>query len=435
MQRNRNLFWIILLAISTLFSACEAPKNAKLIKRIPWMGKGHWLKVDTHVHTKFTDGKHPVEVVVAKAAEFGCQAIAITDHGDKGDDGATPEYFAAIEAARQTYPDMLILPGMEWNIPPYGGDEHATILLNPSPEAGAILADFKEQFDDYKRETHTEALAKQALQWLAGKKEALGARPIVIYNHPSRKRANTDAVVKDLKFWSGINEMLIGFSGAPGHQREGKYPIGSYRYDLETIDRWDPTVANIGDAWDVLLQSGVDLWAARASSDFHTENPKSLYDFWPGEFSETWVYVPDKSEKGVLRALRSGAFFAAHGHIVRELIFTVSGAEMKRPAFTGETMAASEGMELIVELNYTLPATDWADQENKIDEIELIGISANGAKSLFKQAPAAGRVEFSEKITVPEGGIVLRARGRRILDDQPDLLFYTNPIRVIPYDD
>jgi hypothetical protein len=31
---------------------------------------------------------------------------------------------------------------------------------------------------------------------------------------------------------------------------------------------------------------------------------------------------------------------------------------------------------------------------------------------------------------VPSGGIAIRARGRRVIDDGPDLLFYTNAVQV-----
>jgi hypothetical protein len=37
----------------------------------------------------------------------------------------------------------------------------------------------------------------------------------------------------------------------------------------------------------------------------------------------------------------------------------------------------------------------------------------------------------TERITVPADGIVVRARGRRVISGGPDLMFYTNPIRII----
>ena len=60
---------------------------------IPWAGRGVWLETELHTHTRFTDGGHTVEDVVAAAARNGCDVVAITDHGDgdlKGGDARIP---------------------------------------------------------------------------------------------------------------------------------------------------------------------------------------------------------------------------------------------------------------------------------------------------------------------------------------------------------
>jgi hypothetical protein len=41
-----------------------------------------------------------------------------------------------------------------------------------------------------------------------------------------------------------------------------------------------------------------------------------------------------------------------------------------------------------------------------------------------------GQQSVSAPFTVGEDGLVVRARGRRVVPDGPDLMFYTNPIRV-----
>jgi hypothetical protein len=81
-----------------------------------------------------------------------------------------------------------------------------------------------------------------------------------------------------------------------------------------------------------------------------------------------------------------------------------------------------------VELVMDVPPTDWAGSANRIDTIDLIGVSKDGARIVASGAPVDGR--WHGEVTVPAGGIVLRARGRRVIDEGPDLLFYTNPIRV-----
>ena len=95
--------------------------------------------------------------------------------------------------------------------------------------------------------------------------------------------------------------MFAGMEGAPGHQRAT--PLGAYSRTLQPEDRWDPAAATPGTAWDQQLAAGRALWGALASSDFHSES--NGYD-WPCQFSVTWVYAPERSVDGVLRARRFG---------------------------------------------------------------------------------------------------------------------------------
>ena len=64
-----------------------------------------------------------------------------------------------------------------------------------------------------------------------------------------------------------------------------------------------------------------------------------------------------------------------------------------------------------------------------IDEVELIGVEADGTRVLANGAPAAEDARLVHVLRV-DRGVVLRARGRRVIEDGPDLMFYTNPVRV-----
>ena len=78
----------------------------------------------------------------------------------------------------------------------------------------------------------------------------------------------------------------------------------------------------------------------------------------------------------------------------------------------------------------SVPERDWAGAANRIDRIELIAIDASGARVVAARAPAAQPVVFTESVPVPKGGVVLRARGTRLVPGGPSLCFYTNPVRV-----
>jgi hypothetical protein len=230
---------------------------------------------------------------------------------------------------------------------------HATVLLPPGVDEWNVLARFKAAFDDYRRKEHRPELADEALRWLEAHASTAQLKPVVIHNHPSRKAAKSTDHMADLLRWRGVNDLVIGFEGAPGHQ--GAKAIGSYRYAVSTADRWDPAAAGVGDLWDTLLGKGQDVWAALAASDFHNTNPKDLKDFWPGQFSETWVYVPERSAAGVLRALRAGSFFAAHGHIAREVTFTAEADGLPRPAHAGESVRLRASTSVRVGLSCVVP--------------------------------------------------------------------------------
>src|SRR6185436_20620227 len=97
----------LLLAASVVLWTvdCRSEPASRFLRQLPWYSGGVWLKADTHVHTRFSDGAHSVEEVVDRAEQFGCDVIAITDHADRGLTAATPEYFAAIDAARHAHPN------------------------------------------------------------------------------------------------------------------------------------------------------------------------------------------------------------------------------------------------------------------------------------------------------------------------------------------
>jgi len=409
-------------------AAHAQPGGARFVREVPWYGSGVWLKADTHTHTRFSDGARTVDEVLNRATVYGCDVVAITDHTDLNLQAATREYYDAIERARARRPNMIVFAGVEWNIPPENGQEHVTVFV--TPELEKQLTEFKERFDDLNRSAKDRKTATEALRWLAANATSTdGIAPVGVYEHPSRADASSMENVKDMKAWRSVNDIVIGFAGAPGHQ--GNKPIGSYQYRELPIDRWDPVAARVGDAWDTLLQGGLDVWAAYAPSDFHSESLASLGDYWPGQFAETWIYAPERSSAGVLRAFHAGSFFADHGRIVREVELHVSAPGLPRAAGAGEVISVAKSTEVSVELSLKVPAEAWRPGPNHVDLVEIIAIDRNGANIIATGRPEPTGPAIAKAVQVPDDGIVFRARGFSLLETGTRLAFYTNPVRVV----
>ena len=296
-QKNLSLF---LFVVFFVLSGCS--KEARHIVEIPWALSGKWMIIDTHTHTRFSDGNLTVEKLVYKALEHGCDAVAITDHSDVSERAATQAYFDEINLARKKYPEIIVLSGIEWNIPPYEGREHVNLLLSP-PLEQKLLPEFKKLFEESED-------ALNGLKWL----EAHGLRNTEValfYNHPSRKDDSAVENHEDMNLWHGASKNMLGFEAGPGHQNQSD--PGTYKGRFSTIDRWDPVITQIGGTWDKLLGEGNNIWAALATSDFHNYN----MDYYPCEFSRTHIFVPENTAEGVLQALHAGSFWADHGQLLQ----------------------------------------------------------------------------------------------------------------------
>jgi len=393
--------------------------------------RGTWLTIDTHIHTKYSDGRKTVAQIASKASEFGCDAIAITDHGDYNlNKVATQKYFDVIRMEDTKYPYMTIMPGLEWNIPPFMGREHATVLLPKHNNSQRDLKAFKDRYDSWGRRSNKLLDTEQAFDWLKSNAIFEDIKPVVIYNHPSRKDKQQSENRHDIDEWSNFSDLVIGFSGAPGHQRNRSKTNGAYSYKLKTIHGWDPSIAKTGTEWDQLLQQGRRVWAARAASDFHA--PGS--DFWPCQFSSTHLYSSSNAQNDILLALRAGKFWAQHGKFVKGLNFTVQNSANKSEM--GQVLITPAYEKVTVNLTIDLNDKDWQNYSSSLDEVELVIITPTEIKTkifepLMHEQGSDKKFAFKYQHIMDSSAVTFRWRGRSIQPELHHYMFYTNPIRVI----
>ncbi|MFC8720661.1 PHP domain-containing protein [Kitasatospora sp. NPDC057198] len=77
------------------------------------------ITADLHTHTDFSDGRDPLERVVAAAAAAGLRTVVVADHV-RADSRHLPAYTAAVRAVRATAP-LRVVCGVEAKILDTGG--------------------------------------------------------------------------------------------------------------------------------------------------------------------------------------------------------------------------------------------------------------------------------------------------------------------------
>src|SRR5258706_8150664 len=99
------------------------------------------LKGNLHAHTTFSDGRRPIDEVIARYRELDYDFLAITDHEDRVHD----DYWFEIPAGDDR---MLILPGIELNYRPLSqhvgkvtGDRETLYVLNHPARYGLTVAE------------------------------------------------------------------------------------------------------------------------------------------------------------------------------------------------------------------------------------------------------------------------------------------------------
>ena len=290
--------------------------------------------------------------------------------------------------------------------------------------------------------------------------------PVVIAHHPSRSAREVGGYGLDrpeeLRAWNdAAPEVAVGMEGAPGHQASALAPDGTLDPDGSrgayrrnpTMGGFDPMTARLGGFWDSMLGEGRRWWIT-ANSDSHVHWREGGSDFWPGEYSKTWVLAHPEYDD-ILDGIRSGRVFVSTGDLVSELWVTASvdGAS----AEIGGELEVGSGDEVEVTLRIRDPEGPNANGDRpgvaRVDLIvgEVLGrladptVDTNPTTRVVRRFTEADWDRDGEWLTISArleasaADRYLRVRGTNGTEAEPmldprgedpwsDLWFYSNPI-------
>ncbi|MBT6147831.1 MAG: phosphoesterase, partial [Gemmatimonadetes bacterium] len=313
-------------------------------------GSRQWLSGDHHIHSRFSvgwdrtvdppkpriagDAIYPTPMNALMAKYYGLGWMVTTDHGGPfhskvNRDLAYPELLRS----RDVVPEVVQFYGMEFDTP---GADHSSLIIPHTHDEVDRLFEIESRFN--RQEPHpndgswdTEPRMLEALKAM----NRFETRPVIIANHPSRSASGLGVYGRDdpaeFRDWNDTApEIAVGMAGAPGHQakalnRDGtlkKAPRGSYR-NHPTMGGFDQMTARVGGFWDSMLGEGRHWWIT-SNSDSHINWREGGSDFWPGEYSKTYVWA-QRNHDDILDGIRHGRVFVTLGDLISQLQITARG--------------------------------------------------------------------------------------------------------------
>jgi len=474
------------LAHGTHGGLAERHQNKPTAGAVPAKGR-LWLPGDHHIHSEYSadyepnpaspqtapipllgkDGRYSIARNAQMARQFGLRWMVSTDHGGPNHSKLNYEQaWPEVNKARSLVPEMLIFYGMEFDTP--AGD-HSSLIIPFTGDEREQLRAIESGFS--KREPwpadkawDTEGRMIDALKLMRDQK----APPVLIANHPSRSATAPFAwglyTPAEFRNWNDTApRVAIGMEGAPGHQAGAIKPDGSPDPTgnrggygrAPTLGGFDQMTATLGGFWDSMLAEG-RRWFITATSDSHSNWRDGGNDFWPGEYSKTYVQA-QPNHGDIVDGLRSGRIFVTTGDLVSEVDVIVSSGGTQ--AGIGGTLKARKGQPLTVTIRLRDPAAANAGGRSpSVARVDLITGPVTGpvADRTTARAPTTtvthrftaadwhreGEVlTMTHRIPAVTGPLYLRVRGTSSDELEPtadpkgedpwsDLWFYANPIFV-----
>ncbi|SCF20450.1 CehA/McbA family metallohydrolase domain-containing protein [Micromonospora chokoriensis] len=436
-----------------------------------------WRAGDHHVHSEYSgefdttkspivfhkgaDAVYPIVTNAIMAKSFGLTWAMCTDHGGPTHSKVNIEQaYPDLLRSRKLVPEVLQFWGMEFDAPSL---DHHTLMIPRHDDEAKQLFELESRFakyDAFPTDPARDAEAKM-VEFL---KVARGMphKPLVIAHHASRSAPGLGVYGQDTprEFRNGNNaapDVYIGFEGAPGHQagplnggRRGGY--GNH----PTYGGFDQMTARVGGLWDSLLGEGRRWWIT-ATSDSHVHWTRGGSDFWPGEYSKTYVHA--RQDYGdIMDGLRNGRIWVTTGDLIRSL--DVTATSQGRTAEVGQTITVSRRSRTDVEIEITfrplggVNANGDRPEVRRVDLIvgQITGPSANldadtnpTTKVVARFGPRDWRRRgdsyvIRHTLRNVEADTYARVRGTSTDEAEPladglespwdDLWFYSNPVFV-----
>ena len=211
--------------------------------------------------------------------------------------------------------------------------------------------------------------------------------------------------------------------GAPvDPDRDRRWPRSSTRTssgpypDDGLLDlRWDPLVVEVGGAWDRWSATGTERLGRHRGLGFSQRGAPTS---GPAEFAcDLGLRAGPDGRRKSFGAMRAGSFFAEHGHIVSNVApLQVSLAGLPATSTGGRDGLRQRRPPRLCVAPHRVSTTDSPPpRESDRHCWSSIAISKDTAEVVYRGAPSTPAA-FSVQLTVPPGGLVVRARGRRNVD-------------------
>ncbi|MEU5907337.1 phosphoesterase [Micromonospora sp. NPDC047467] len=350
-----------------------------------------WRAGDHHVHSEYSgefdttkspvvfhkgaDAVYPIVTNAIMAKNFGLTWAMCTDHGGPTHSKVNIEQaYPDLLRSRKLVPEVLQFWGMEFDAPSL---DHHTLMIPRHDDEAKQLFELESRFAKYDAfptdpARDTEAKMVEFLKVARG----MPHKPLVIAHHASRSAPGLGVYGQDTprEFRNGNNaapDVYIGFEGAPGHQAG---PLnggarGGYG-NHPTYGGFDQMTARVGGLWDSLLGEGRRWWIT-ATSDSHVHWTRGGSDFWPGEYSKTYVHA--RQDYGdIMDGLRNGRIWVTTGDLIRNL--DVTATSQGQTAGMGETITVSRRNRTDVEIEIRFRPLDGVNANGDRPEVRRVDL-------------------------------------------------------------